>query len=190
MAVFFDPHADTAPGLRDDSPRPRQSDRPWPRPLAHPELAAASSVRRPCPLEQVCQAFDRGLDVLCEKPLAGRRMEISDLIDRQQHSGRILSVAIQRRYKAPYATARRDFRNAPRSTVRAQIHVFVLRAAGSRRSPDLADDPAVGRLFRPTPGKSSDRRHFVHHRLASRVVLAISDRRGSRVEIVIPCSFA
>src|SRR4051812_35387925 len=50
--------------------------------------------------DQATLALERGLHVLCEKPLAGERSQITDLIERHRRHGRILSISHQRRYKA------------------------------------------------------------------------------------------
>src|SRR6202043_1178425 len=76
--------------------------------------------------DQASLALERGLHVLCEKPLASDRTQIVDLIERQKRSGRVLSIAHQRRYMAPYATARRELtEHADFYGPVRQIHLFV-----------------------------------------------------------------
>lgn len=74
---------------------------------------------------QTCAALDAGLHVLCEKPLAVERRHVDDLVDRAARSGRIVSIAHQRRYKSAYVTARRELqqRSELYGAVR-QIHIF------------------------------------------------------------------
>jgi predicted dehydrogenase len=135
--------------------------------------------------EQVCAAFDHGLDVLCEKPLAAGRAQIVHLIDRQKEQGRILSVAYQRRYKSAYLTARREL------TERAdwygplkQVHIFVCERWQQTIAGTWRDDPNIGAGYFGDAGSHQiDVTYFITGRQAEGV-LAVSDKRGSRVEIV------
>ena len=134
--------------------------------------------------DQASLALERGLHVLCEKPIASSRSQILDLIERQKRSGRILSVAHQRRYMSAYATARREL------TERAdfygplqQIHVFVCERWMQTITGNWRDDPAVGAGYFGDAGiHQIDVIHFITGRTAERV-FAVSDRRSSRVEI-------
>lgn len=135
--------------------------------------------------EQVCRAFDRGLDVLCEKPLAATREEIVELIARRDLSGRRLAVSYQRRYKAPYQTARREL------TERAEwygplqeVHVFVCERWQQTIHGTWRDDPRVGSGYFGDAGSHQiDVMNFISGQRPEKV-LAYSDRCGSRVEIV------
>src|SRR5262249_7079934 len=116
---------------------------------------------------------------------ASNRAEILDLIERGQRSGRVLSISHQRRYRAPYATARRelseraDFYGPVRS-----IHLFVCERWHQTIVGTWRDDPAVGAGYFGDAGiHQIDIIHFITGLVPERV-LAVSDRRGSRVEIV------
>ncbi|HUY91789.1 MAG TPA: Gfo/Idh/MocA family oxidoreductase [Pirellulales bacterium] len=135
--------------------------------------------------EQVCLAFELGLDVLCEKPLAARREEIADLIERRDRLGRILSVSYQRRYKAPYRTARRELaERADWYGPLNEVHVFVCERWQQTIHGTWRDDPLVGAGYFGDAGSHQiDVVHFITGRRPE-AVLAQSDRCGSRVEIV------
>ena len=135
--------------------------------------------------DQASLALERGLHVLCEKPLASDRAQILDLIERQKRSGRVLSIAHQRRYMAPYATARRELteRAAFYGPIR-QIHLFVCERWLQTITGTWRDDPAVGAGYFGDAGiHQVDIIHFLTGLSAQRV-FAVSDRRSSRVEIV------
>jgi predicted dehydrogenase len=55
---------------------------------------------------QVVAAMERGLDVLCEKPLATDLDDARDLVRRAESDGPALMVGYQRHIRAPYVTAR------------------------------------------------------------------------------------
>ena len=135
--------------------------------------------------EQVCLAFDLGLDVLCEKPLAARREEIVDLIARRDRLGRLLSVSYQRRYKAPYRTARRELsERADWYGPLEEIHVFVCERWQQTIHGTWRDDPLVGSGYFGDAGSHQiDVVNFITGRRPE-AVRAESDRCGSRVEIV------
>jgi predicted dehydrogenase len=154
--------------------------------LASPGLRAAA-IASPTLLhyEQVGLAFESGLDVLCEKPLAARREEIIDLIERRDRLGRILSVSYQRRYKAPYLTARRELaERADWYGPLNEIHVFVCERWQQTIHGTWRDDPQVGAGYFGDAGSHQiDVVNFITGRRPE-AVLAQSDRCGSRVEIV------
>jgi predicted dehydrogenase len=135
--------------------------------------------------DQASLALERGLHVLCEKPLASDRAQILDLIERQKRSGRVLSVAHQRRYMAPYATARRELtEHADYYGPLRQIHLFVCERWHQTITGTWRDDPAVGAGYFGDAGiHQIDIIHFLTGLSAERV-FAVSDRRSSRVEIV------
>jgi predicted dehydrogenase len=135
--------------------------------------------------DQASLALERGLHVLCEKPLASDRPQILDLVERQRRSGRVLSVAHQRRYKAPYATARRELTERADDYGPLQhIHLFVCERWLQTIAGTWRDDPAVGAGYFGDAGiHQVDIIHFLTGRSAQRV-FAVSDRRSSRVEIV------
>lgn len=135
--------------------------------------------------EQVGAAFDHGLDVLCEKPLVAGREQICDLIDRQQHQGRVLSVSYQRRYKSPFLTARRELtENADFYGPLRQTHVFVCERWRQTIPGTWRDDPQVGAGYFGDAGSHQiDIVHYLSGQQAESVY-ALSDQRESRVEIV------
>jgi len=141
----------------------------------------------PTPLhyEQVGAAFDRGLDVLCEKPLVVGREQICELIERQEKQGRVLSVSYQRRYKSPFLTARRELtENAEFYGPLRQVHVFVCERWRQTIPGTWRDDPNVGAGYFGDAG--SHQIDIVNYLSGQQVeaVYAISDKRESRVEIV------
>ncbi|HUY37098.1 MAG TPA: Gfo/Idh/MocA family oxidoreductase [Pirellulales bacterium] len=135
--------------------------------------------------EQTCLAFDRGLDVLCEKPLAASREQIVDLIARHQRMQRILCVAYQRRYKSAYQTARRELtERAERYGPLQQVHIFVCERWEQTIHGTWRDDPRVGAGYFGDAG--SHQIDVVNHITGQRpvAIYATSDRRASHVEIV------
>ena len=141
----------------------------------------------PTPLHypQVCSAFDHGLDVLCEKPLVSGREQIVDLVERHRQQKRILSISYQRRYKSIYLTARRELtENADFYGPLQQVHVFVCERWQQGIAGTWRDDPNVGAGYFGDAGSHQiDVVHYVTGQFA-RSLLATSDKRGSRVEIV------
>lgn len=134
--------------------------------------------------EQCCHAFDAGLDVFCEKPLAGRREQIVDLIDRRNRSGRLLMLGYQRRYRAPYVTARRELteRTDWYGPLR-QVHLYVCERWQQTIHGTWRDDPRVGAGYFGDAGSHQvDIVEFVSGQRPTRV-FAYSERRGSQVEI-------
>jgi len=135
--------------------------------------------------EQTCAALDRGLHVLCEKPLAVRREHIDDVIARSAASGRIVSIAHQRRYKSPYVTARREL------TARAehygcvqQIHISTCENWAQNIAGTWRDDPTQNLGYCGDAGiHQIDVAYYLTGRRARRLY-AVGDRRGTNVQIV------
>jgi predicted dehydrogenase len=140
----------------------------------------------PTPLhyQQVCTAFDHGLDVLCEKPLCSGREQILDLIERHRQQGRILSISYQRRYKSIYLTARRELTENAAYYPLKQVHIFVCERWHQGITGTWRDDPNVGAGYFGDAG--SHQVDVVHSVTGQQVdaLFATSDKRGSRVEIV------
>lgn len=135
--------------------------------------------------EQVCAALDRGLHVLCEKPLAVERGHIDDLIDRAARSGRIVSIAHQRRYKSSYKTARRELmeRRDVYGAVR-QIHIFTCEAWAQGIAGTWRDDPSQNLGYCGDAGiHQIDVARFVTDLMPLRLA-AFGNRRDRRVEVV------
>ena len=73
---------------------------------------------------QAAACLDRDWHLLCEKPLAGNRIEILDLIGRGETArakGRVFSLGYQRRHTALYRTIRREVRSGRWGAVRAIV---------------------------------------------------------------------
>lgn len=134
--------------------------------------------------EQCCEAFAAGVDVLCEKPLADSRERILDLIDRKNRSGRLLMLGYQRRYRAPYATARRELmEHAEWYGPLRQVHLYVCERWQQTIHGTWRDDPNVGAGYFGDAGSHQvDIVNFITGQRPARV-FAQSERRGSQVEI-------
>jgi predicted dehydrogenase len=151
--------------------------------------------------EQVVACLDRGLDVLCEKPLADTRERIVDLIERTSSAARqlatpagsattpprrrpILMVAYQRRFDTTFRSLRREVRSGRwghvKSVTTHNCERWQQGIAGTWR-----DDPRLNPAgFIGDAGSHKiDMLAFVTG-LAPVELFALGDRRGSRVEIV------
>ncbi len=133
---------------------------------------------------QVCQALDHGLHVLCEKPLAMEREEVVEICDRAQHVKKIVSIAHQRRYKSPYATARRELtQNAEVYGPLFHVTLTVCERWQQTIRGTWRDDPTVGAGYFGDAGiHQIDVLHYLTDRRIERLI-AQSERRGSQVEI-------
>jgi predicted dehydrogenase len=135
--------------------------------------------------EQTCRALERGLHVLCEKPLAVRREHIDDLCARASAAGRIVSIAHQRRYKSAYVTARRELSAAAElyGPVR-QVHIFTCEHWAQNIAGTWRDDPAQNLGYCGDAGiHQIDVTYFLTGRHARRLY-AVGDRRETHVQIV------
>jgi predicted dehydrogenase len=135
--------------------------------------------------DQTCAALDRGLHVLCEKPLAVRREHIDDIVARTAASGRIVSIAHQRRYKAAYTTARRELSTRPEvyGAVR-QVHIFTCENWAQNIAGTWRNDPTQNLGYCGDAGiHQVDVAYFLTGRQARRLY-AVGDRRGTNVQIV------
>lgn len=134
--------------------------------------------------EQTCTALDRGLHVLCEKPLALRRDHIDAVIARTAQTKRIVSVAHQRRYKSPYVTARRELteHRDVYGPIRA-VHLFLCEHWSQTIVGTWRDDPTQNFGYFGDAGiHMIDVLDFVAG-LRARRLYAVSSRRNRRVEI-------
>lgn len=134
---------------------------------------------------QVSQALQHGLHVLCEKPLATRREEIVSLLELARARNRVLAISYQRRYKAPYLTARRELlERAELYGAVEQIHLFVCERWEQTICGTWRDDPAVGAgYFFDAGSHQIDVISFITGQRPA-AVLATSRKSRSRVEIV------
>jgi len=138
--------------------------------------------------EQVQACRRRGLQVLCEKPLADSRERIVELIEQSNRGGPVLSVSYQRRYDSMYRTLRREVQSGRWGPVRSvtthNSERWQQTIAGTWR-----DDPQLnpGGFLGDAGSHKIDMLFFVTG-LKPVEVFARSDRRGSHVEIVTTVS--
>lgn len=132
---------------------------------------------------QTLDCLDRGWAVLCEKPLADRRADILELIEREK-AGATLAVAYQRRHWSTFRTLRREVLSARWGPVRAvtchAVENWQQTIGGTWR-----DDPAinVGGFVGDGGSHKVDAVFYVTGLLPTEVT-AHTDQCGSRVEIV------
>ena len=169
--VFVDARPEAAAALRDVYA---------PQAAAATDFAAALAEQ---PLDAVILCSPNAL--LCEKPLAVRREHIEEVVRRAAASGRIVSIAHQRRYMAPYRTARRELTERAEfyGAVR-QVHVYTCEAWGQSIAGTWRDDPTQNLGYCGDSGiHQIDVVHFLTGRSARRLY-AVGERRGTHVQIV------
>jgi predicted dehydrogenase len=185
LIVCCDPSHDAAVRLRDEYFPQAQIETDAGRAIATPGLQAVVICSpTTAHYEHCCQAFERGLDILCEKPLSDRREQIVELIDRTRQSGRLLLVGYQRRYRAPYVTARRELtQRADWYGPLKQVHLYVCERWQQTIHSTWRDDPRVGAGYFGDAGSHQiDVVKFITGARPTSV-FAVSERRGSQVEI-------
>jgi predicted dehydrogenase len=135
--------------------------------------------------EQVLACRERGLHVLCEKPLADTRERIVELVAATEQGGPLLSVAYQRRYAALYRTVRREVLSGRWGPVRAVASHNVEHWQQLQALPGMwRDDPRINPGgFVGDAGSHKIDIVFYTTGLRPLEVFAHSDRCGSRVEI-------
>lgn len=150
------------------------------------EAIDAVVIASPTPqhFPQSMLALQRGLHVLCEKPLAETRTQILDLIELRLQARRTLTVSYQRRYQAAYRTAKRELARPDGfyGPVR-QVHIFVCERWLQTILGTWRDRPAVGGYFADAGIHQLDSCCYITG-LRPESVYARSDQRGSSVEIV------
>jgi predicted dehydrogenase len=138
--------------------------------------------------DQVRQFRERGVHVLCEKPLADTRERTVQLIAEAESGGPALAVAYQRRGWPVYRTLRREAQSGRHGPVRSvTAHVaerWQQTIAGTWRN-DPAFNP--GGFIGDAGSHKIDMVFFVTG-LAPEEVFAHSDKRGMNVEIVTTLS--
>ena len=140
---------------------------------------------------QAIACLDRGWHLLCEKPLGADRMEILDLIRRDEAGragGRVFSLGYQRRHTSLYRTIRREVRSGRWGAVRAivshNVESWQPTIAGTWR-----DDPQQnpGGFVTDAGSHKLDSLFYITG-LEPREAFARSQTWGSRVEIVTSVS--
>lgn len=185
LVGFLDPHTRAAVALRDDCAPEALATNDEHQLL---ELRELDAVVLCSPTQahwrQASAALERGLHVLCEKPLATSRAEIEDLIHRRDSAQRLLSVSYQRRYQAIYKTARRELReNSELYGPLISIHLFVCEHWQQTIRNTWRDDPSVGAGYFGDAGSHQiDSILFVTDAQLQQVY-AQGERHGSNVEV-------
>jgi predicted dehydrogenase len=135
--------------------------------------------------EQVLAARERGLHVLCEKPLADTRERIAALVAAAARGGPLLSVAYQRRHAALYRTLRREVLSGRWGPVRAVASHNTEHWQQTQALPGMwRDDPRINPGgFIGDAGSHKIDIVFFTTGLRPLEVFAQSDRCGSQVEI-------
>ena len=134
--------------------------------------------------DQVLACRERGLAVLCEKPLAESRERIRELVSAVEVEGPIASLAYQRRYWSSYRTLKREVESgrwgAVRSVTSHNVEHWQQAIAGTWR-----DDPQVniGGFVGDAGSHKIDIVFYVTG-LAPVEVFARSWKCGSRVEVI------
>lgn len=138
--------------------------------------------------EQSIACLDRGLHVLCEKPLATSREEILALVDKSQAASRHLMIGYQRRFSTIYRTLRREILSGRWGKVRA-VHSHNIENWQSTIGGTWRDDPAVnpGGFIGDAGSHKIDIVFFVTG-LAPLELFARTDNCGSNVEVTASVS--
>jgi predicted dehydrogenase len=189
IAACFDPVPMAAQSLQSDG---------TPTAVIFPSLEAlidcaefdAAIVASPTHLhfEQASALLSRGVPVLCEKPLARTRAEITELAALSGRSGVLLAVAYQRRTWAVYRALRGLVRSGQFGSVRAVLSHNVENWQSTigdtwRDDPDVNPGGFIG-----DAGSHKIDVVFFTTGLQPTEVFARSDRCGSRVEITASVS--
>lgn len=134
--------------------------------------------------DQVVACRERGLAVLCEKPLAESRERIEELVRVSESDGPVTSLAYQRRYWSTYRTLKREVESgrwgAVRSITSHNVENWQRTIAGTWR-----DDPQinVGGFVGDAGSHKIDTVFYVTG-LRPVEVFARSWNSGSRVEVI------
>lgn len=134
--------------------------------------------------DQVLACRERGLSVLCEKPLAESRERILELVQTADDGGPPTSLAYQRRYWSTYRTLKREVASgrwgAVRSVTSHNVEDWQQTIAGTWR-----DDPLVniGGFVGDAGSHKIDAVFYVTG-LRPREAFARSWNCGSRVEVI------
>lgn len=138
-----------------------------------------------CHREQLLAAAERGWHILCEKPLAGNRADICELMALPDHfPDQHFMLGYQRRHWTVYRRMRDEVRSSQWGQIRA-----VTQTNSEKWQPTIAgtwrDDPAMnfGGFLGDAGSHKLDIVFFVTG-LAPRDVYAVSDQRGSHVDVL------
>lgn len=134
--------------------------------------------------EQVLACRERGLPVLCEKPLAETRERIVKLVELANSGGPLLSVAYQRRHWAIYRTLRRELQSGrwgPLQAITLDMAERWQQTIGGTWRDDPLHNPGG---FLGDAGSHKVDVLFYLTGLKPAEVFAVSSRHGSQVEIV------
>lgn len=185
VPLCIDPNLELATALRNELFPSAQVQREWTgegwdEPL---DLVIISSPT-PCHFDQVKHALSRGLHVLCEKPLAGTREEILELCRLTRTTGKLLGVSYQRRFKAPYRTARKLLQDGDRFGTVNDVHIYACERWQQEIVGTWRDDANVSFGYFGDAGTHQiDILSFITG-LAPARVSSVSKKCGSQVEIV------
>lgn len=133
--------------------------------------------------DQVRACWERGVPVLCEKPLADARESIEELVEGAANGAPTLSVAYQRRYCSAYRTLRRELLSGRWGAIRA-VAALLVEDWQSTIGGTWRDDPAHNRGgFVGDAGSHKIDIVFYVTELRPLEVFAQCDCCGSQVEI-------
>ncbi|MBC8871671.1 MAG: Gfo/Idh/MocA family oxidoreductase [Planctomycetes bacterium] len=133
--------------------------------------------------DHVMAGWERGLPILCEKPLADTRERIVELIEKAARGAPPLAVAYQRRYSSIYRTLRRELQADRWGPIRA-VTAQLVEDWQSTIGETWRDDPAhnLGGFVGDAGSHKIDVVFYVTGRKPVEV-FAQCDCCGSRVEI-------
>ena len=140
--------------------------------------------------DQVRACRERGLHVLCEKPLADTRGRIQTLMEESARGGPLLAVAYQRRNSALYRTLRRELQSGKWGKIQSVASHNCERWQQVQALPGMwRDDPLINPGgFIGDAGSHKIDMVFFATGLKPTEVFAHSDRHGCHVEIVTTVS--
>ncbi len=185
VAAVFDPDRWSADALRAELAAEARTCNTLEDLLEQAELeAVVIATPTTCHFEQIRACRDRGLGILCEKPLAATAAQVEQLIAEVGEQPPPFSLAYQRRGWSTYRTLRREVQSGRwgpiRSVTSHNSERWQQTIAGTWR-----DDPTVndGGFLADAGSHKLDALFYVTG-LTPVEVFARSQRQGSRVEII------